>query len=157
MSQQFHIGDILGIATGVCLGRGSNDKTTTYPFEGIRILADYLAGESLFELQICDMKDQMKAHLIRQFPWLETVKVPDFRKGKNGQAAISAHIDMWLSGMAAQYGEWLIVRPMFEGDVSLRSPIDIATEINPNIKAITLDATAEEPPSPTGDINWKVE
>lgn len=160
MSQKFHIADILSVTTGVLLCLPEFVEGRKYPVDGLYDILNYMSGESLQTVALGRTSDEAKPYLERQFPWTKDIRIPDFTKGTNGQAAITAAVRTFVQAMAAKYGEWHNVIPMNENDHEVLDPLEDVRRIDPtkgpdNVLKIDLTQEDDDPPSPYGDITWK--
>lgn len=89
--------------------------------------------------------------------------VPQSIKNNKDHEAWKAYIAPFLAKMAKEHGEYLDVKPMYEGDHESLDPLEDIKRIQgdnfdpDHVIEIELPNDDEPPISPTGDINWKVE
>lgn len=86
-AKQYHIGDILGVTTGIYMREGH--------FVELRDLDESVG----------------KAELYNQMPWLREIRFPrEALENKSGDEK-SAFVDRWLEAIADKYGETHMVYP----------------------------------------------
>lgn len=86
-AKQYHIGDILGVTTGILLRDGH--------FGAIRELDE----------------DVGKSELYRQMPWLKNIRFPHEALQDKSREEKTALIDSFLEAVAKKYGETHMVYP----------------------------------------------
>lgn len=137
---QFHIGDVLSAYTGILCGT----------MDGLYEILNYMTGDDLYTHQLPRASDEVRPYLLRQHPWLASIDQNWLR----GDGCFK-RVEM----LATRHGAWLMVLPIPQDDHDLIDPLTELEQMRPKgSKIIPFEIpTEEEPPAPTGDINWKVE
>lgn len=139
--REFHLGDILSVTTGVL--------ASPEGMSGLYEILNYITQDSLQTLALIRAADEATPYLLEQHPWLREIETDDIA-GENWREKLNALVE--------KYGEYHVVRPMHPEDHEDVDPIEDARRLGFKGEVITLDVTnEEEPPSPYGDINWKVD
>ena len=141
MSKQFHLGDILSITTGRLV--------SPRHIEGVYDILNYMTGDSLFTHQLPRASEECRPYLLMEMPWLKEI---------DDNAVSGENWEQWLREQVSKYGEMHEVRPIHPEDHENIDPIDELKWMGVDeSRIIAVDLTDEEPPSPYGDINWKLE
>jgi hypothetical protein len=90
VNRTFHIGALLSAYTHVHMAKEG--------FDEVHRFFDHMTQESLYTHQLLLAGPAMQPELLRQFPWLGEVKVPDF----TDKGSVFAFVDR----MADKYGEY---------------------------------------------------
>jgi len=139
--REFHLGDILSVTTGVL--------ASPEGMSGLYEILNYITQDSLQTLALIRAADEAKPYLLEQHPWLREIETEDIA-GENWREKLNVLIE--------KHGEYHAVRPMHPEDHEDVDPMEDARRLGFKGEIITLDLTSEEePPSPYGDINWKVD
>lgn len=88
--KSFHIEDLLSVYTHILLSKSG--------FDAVYVFLNHMTQDDLFTHQLLLAGPIMEPELLRQFPWLDEVKVPEF----TGKESVFAFVDK----MAAKYGEF---------------------------------------------------
>jgi hypothetical protein len=140
MTKQFHLGDILSITTGRVVSPRHMD--------GIYDILNYMTGDNLFTHQLPRASNECRPYLVMEMPWLEQI---------DASAVNGENWEQWLNDQVKKYGEYHDVRQIHPEDHEEIDPIDELKQMGVDeSRIISVDLTDEEPPSPYGDINWKV-
>ena len=140
--REFHLGNILSITTGRLVSPRHID--------GVYDILDYMTGgDSLYTHQLGRAADECKPYLLMEMPWLEEIDT----SGVNGD-----NWESWLQKQVDKYGERHEVRPIHFEDHEIIDPVDELKQMGVDeSKIITIETSEEEPLSPFGDIDWKVD
>lgn len=123
-TRDFHIGDLLTIATGHLLSpRGVG---------GLYDIIDFVTGMPHFTHQLPRGADAIKPWLIEQHPWLADIAVPE--SALESKEAVLA----WLPEAVAEHGEMHTVAAMPEGMYVGREPLAELREMAPNTPIIAV-------------------
>lgn len=112
---RFHIGTILSVTSGYLLDPNG--------FRGLNNFLDYMTGYRLFTNQLPRAVDVVAEVLLKRFPYLATIEVPDFTKELNIEAR-KRNINNWLSVQAEMFGNTLEVSPLPSNTFEMRNPIE---------------------------------
>ncbi|TNE27336.1 MAG: hypothetical protein EP349_09275 [Alphaproteobacteria bacterium] len=107
VAKQYHIGDILGVTTGVFLREGH--------FVELRDLDESVG----------------KSELYNQMPWLKKIQFPSDALEDKSREEKSAFIDSWLEAVADKYGETHMVYPRGQAPVQPTMPRPSKAAANP--------------------------
>lgn len=122
--KRVHLGDVLSVTTGHFLAPGG--------FGDVHALLDYLTGDTLFTHQLPRAVEECAPALLRQFPALADVVVPEFDD--------PSEVDVWLAARVAEYGEHLDVEPLAPGEHERRDPLtELAGMLRPDQSMIVVD------------------
>lgn len=123
-SKQFHIGDLLSITDG--------HLVSPRLIEGVYDIMNWLTGESLFTHQLVLARDECRAELLRQHPWLAEIVAPELTR-ETWRA--------WLDEQVAKYGEMHDVAPLAKRELKYDSPLgDLVEMLDGNTdKIIVVD------------------
>lgn len=137
--KKFHVGTLVSITDGHLIA--PNLINDVYD------ILNYMTGDDLYTHALIRAGGECKPYLFEQFPWLREVTAPD---------NIKECWQQWRDELVAKYGEWHEVRPIHSEDHEVLDPIEEAKRMGLGDKLIAIDLTEDEPPSPYGDIDWKV-
>lgn len=139
--QSFHLGQLISVTTGVLACPNG--------MKGLYEILNFITQDSLQTLALIRAADEATPYLYEQHPWLRQIDA-DQIAGKNWQEK--------LTKLVEQYGEYHEVIPMHYEDHEDVDPLEDARRLRFKGEIIEVDLTQEEePPSPYGDINWKVD
>ncbi len=155
---KFHLGDILSITTGILL-------SPTH-IGGVYEILNFMTGDNLYTHQLPRAARECAPYLFEQFPQLKNLTLPavddqetddpvaeQVRKTSNQIKWMD-----WLDEQVKVLGEFHEVQPMHAEDHEVKDPIQELIEMRggdvSSVYVIQVDSNA---PSPSGDINWKVE
>jgi hypothetical protein len=132
--RSFHIGDLISVTTGRLV--------SPRHIEGVYDVCDFVAGQPHMTHQLPRACDEIKPWLLEQFPWLTDIEVPQFDMPSEVSRDDSMRIvGEWLTGPAAQYGEFHSVQPMPFGAYVGRDPIaELHEMMGPQAKIIGVVA-----------------
>lgn len=122
--REFDIGTILSVMTGRLVSPDS--------MGGVHALCDHLAGEALMTHQLTRVVWEAESWLREQFPDLAGIGIPDDFGGS--MEAVLA----WLDGIAAEYGQTRMVRPLPLGDHTRIDPIAELRMMRPDAEIIAV-------------------
>lgn len=108
----FHLGDILSVTTGVLL---SPER-----MGGVYKILGFMTGESLFTHQLPRAAKQCRPWLVKQFPQLAGINVPELQPGD---------VDAWVQKLAARVGERFDVQKPPSGENGPKCPVQEAVEL----------------------------
>ena len=127
-TKQFHLGDVLSIAT--------NRLVSPRHIDGVYDILNFMTGDNLFTHQLPRASDECKPYLVEQFPHLATAEMDsviaelgDALKSKNGKAQVEKVVADWLAKQVAKYGEMFAVKPIPTDAHEVKNPIAEAAEM----------------------------
>jgi hypothetical protein len=112
MGRQFHIGDILTITTGRIVSPRMMD--------GVYDILNFMTADKLYTHQLPRAMEECKPYLLKQYPQLAEVEIPDFKK---------VGVWAWLFEQGVKYGEHFDVEPIPQDDHTFRDPIEELLEM----------------------------
>lgn len=126
-TQQFHLGDILSITTGILCPPNA--------MKGVRTILEFMANDTLYTTQLGRVADECKPYFYEAHSFLHEVTAELLKDG--GILAIESNLD----SLVKRYGEFHEIRRIHPEDHQV---IDIYAELamsHPEIQVITLDIT----------------
>jgi hypothetical protein len=127
-TQTFHLGDLLSITTGVLVSPSRMD--------GVYEILQFLVGEPLWTHQLPRARDECATALIRQFPLLADITVPQL----DGAAKYAE----WLDEQCEKYGTYFEVSPMDPADHTSINPLAEIAMIAPDLPVIVVETPEPE-------------
>jgi len=121
-TRTFYIGDIISVATGRYVTRNG--------MPGIHALLDWMTGDTLMTHQLPRAFDECAPDLLRQFPQLVDLTVPEFATKAQGWA--------WTDELPARFGEFHEVTPLPAGDHAVIDPIAELRMMRPDLDPIIV-------------------
>ncbi len=139
--KKFHLGDILSISSGYLVSPTLMD--------GVYEILNYMTGDDLYTHQLPRARKECAPYLLAEMPWLTEIDP----SGVNGENHLT-----WLNEQVKKYGAYHNVRPIHFEDHERKDPIEELIEMRGgDADIIVIDTSAEDEPSPCGDIDWKVD
>jgi hypothetical protein len=126
-TQKFHIGDILGVMTGIACAPNS--------FTGVCSLLKFMTGESPYTTQAARFADECLPYLKEQFPQFAEIQ-PDILRGAGNAGMVKL--------LAEKFGEYHEVRKIHPEDHVVMNPIEEFARDYPDVPFDTIDLTDEE-------------
>lgn len=150
-TKDFHIGTILSITTPYLLAPNL--------IHDVYEILDYMTGDSNYTHQLPRVANECKPYLLEQHPALRDVdeawlKAQNYDDGERGMKVLR---EIVYPRMIVKFGEFLPVRPIHPEDHEVVDPTEELKRLRPDIEPLVIQISQDEPPSPTGDINWKVD
>jgi len=127
-AREFHLGDVLSVTTGRLLApRG---------IEAMYDLLNFMTGDNLFTHQLPRACDECAPALLEQHPDLrEVVMLAEFRDRH--------HVEEWLAGQVARFGETRSVSPLALGDHTRIHPLAELRMMAPGTQVIVVEGPGE--------------
>lgn len=123
-TRDFHLGDVLSITT--------DRLVSPRRMDGVYDILGYLTGESLFTHQLPRAARECAPELLRQFPRLADIDVPEF----SGPEAVGP----WLDEQIARFGETLAVAPLPKRDPQYDTPVaDLIEMVGDPTKVVVVE------------------
>lgn len=145
MTQQFSLGAILSVTTGVLC----------CDFEDMQKLLSHMVGESLFTHATIRAANECRPYLYEQHPWLRKITqdmvLPDTHLTDKRERAADCFRKVAL--LAEQYGEQHTIYPIHGEDHEHLSAEEDLRRLGFKGRIITI--SDDDTPSPYGNITWE--
>lgn len=125
--REFHIGDILTVTTGALL--------SPRHVEGVYDILNYMTGDNLYIHALPRAIEECGPELLRQYPDLERVEVPEFNNEK--------HVWSLLGELVVEYGETRLVLPLHPDDHTVIDPTEELHLMGHGDKVVTFEILNE--------------
>ena len=122
-TKSFDLAAILGVTTGYLF--------TT--FDDIYDVFCYLAGETIFDLQMVGLAEPAKQHIFAMYPELKNVQI-DANKIKD-----EGYRDTFVLEQKRKFGDELAITPLSKEQYKLKDPITMLKEIRPDANIAVVE------------------
>jgi hypothetical protein len=129
MGKTFELGDVLTITTGKLVARGG--------MNAVYNILNYMTDDTLFTHQLPRAMDECRPYLLKQFPQLADMIMPEDFGGKAGVLA-------WLWVQEQAYGNSFEVEPIPQDDHTFKDPVTELVELVGPDKAIIVSLPEEQ-------------